>query len=216
MATATTQRASCWSITINNPTDEDIHPALPPGWKLEGQIEQGQEGTTHFQGMVRTTQVRFSAVKAVFPRAHIESARNVRALANYVHKEETRIAEVPTQGGHMNVYGYISEIAKDMDITEVCDYLQTCRDAEEQLGITGKGVASEGDLVLDYVDGLIREKIESGVQGVEFLAVNPIWRSVWKRFWRSILIRAVRSRQTDRQTDDTKEDPPADKISMAE
>lgn len=48
-------------------------------------------GTPHYQLMVKTPQMRFSALKKQFPRAHIDEARNAQALQQYVHKEETRI-----------------------------------------------------------------------------------------------------------------------------
>lgn len=89
------QRGSCWSVTINNPTQTDeynIGEARQKGWKVEGQLEKGEQGTQHYQLIVRTPQVRFSAVKRVFPRAHIEVARSVSALTAYVHKEDTRVA----------------------------------------------------------------------------------------------------------------------------
>lgn len=88
-------RASCWSLTINNPVDSDeysISEARQKGWKVEGQKEKGEGGTVHYQLLLRTPQVRFSAVKKVFPRAHIEVARNITALMNYVKKEDTRLA----------------------------------------------------------------------------------------------------------------------------
>lgn len=89
-----TDRGTCWSLTINNPTQDDedaIHIARQKGWKVEGQKERGEQGTEHYQLMLRTPQVRFSAVKKQFPRAHIELARNPSALATYVSKEETRL-----------------------------------------------------------------------------------------------------------------------------
>ena len=88
-------RASCWSVTINNPvqTDEyNIAQARQKGWKVEGQLEKGENGTPHYQLSVRTPQVRFSLVKKVFPRAHIEIARNSSALSAYVQKLDTRVA----------------------------------------------------------------------------------------------------------------------------
>lgn len=71
------KRASCWSVTINNPTEDELK-CHHLGWSLQGQFEQGEEtGTRHFQGMLKTgQQVRFAAVKKVFPRGHIEPARN--------------------------------------------------------------------------------------------------------------------------------------------
>lgn len=90
-------RSNCWSITINNPTQTDeynIGLARQKGWKVEGQLERGEQGTEHYQLILRTPQVRFSAVKQVFPRAHIEVARNVQALKAYVQKDETRLASL--------------------------------------------------------------------------------------------------------------------------
>jgi len=88
-----TERSSTWSLTINNPTsadEEEIARARQRGWKVDGQLEKGENGTTHYQLILKTPQVRFSAVKKAFSRAHIEVARNVQALENYVHKEDTR------------------------------------------------------------------------------------------------------------------------------
>lgn len=91
-------RSSCWSLTINNPEVDDyqaIEEARSRGWKVEGQLEKGENGTPHLQLMLRTPQVRFAAVKKAFPRAHIEIAKSPVALAKYVSKEETRVAQLP-------------------------------------------------------------------------------------------------------------------------
>jgi len=43
-------RATCWSLTINNPTKSDeewIQQARQKGWQVEGQKEVGAEGTEH-------------------------------------------------------------------------------------------------------------------------------------------------------------------------
>ena len=44
---------------------------------IRGQYEGEQNGTLHFQGLLKTTQVRFSAVKRQFPR-HVLSWREIR------------------------------------------------------------------------------------------------------------------------------------------
>lgn len=91
----TTLKASHWSITINNPAEEDRqalkdHPTFVK--KVVCQDEVGENGTLHIQGYIQTTQVRFSAIKKWLPRAHIEVARNKQALLNYVQKEETAVS----------------------------------------------------------------------------------------------------------------------------
>jgi len=89
----TTIRSTCWSLTINNPTKDDVEQinlARQRGWKVEGQLEKGLEGTQHYQLRLMTPQVRFSSVKKAFPRAHIEVARDPIALGKYVTKEATK------------------------------------------------------------------------------------------------------------------------------
>jgi len=91
-------KSTAWSLTINNPTADDIaqlDEARAKGWRVEGQVEKGDSGTYHLQLLLRTPHIRFGAVKKVFTRAHIEPARNVKALEQYVHKEDTREAELP-------------------------------------------------------------------------------------------------------------------------
>lgn len=173
-------RATCWSITINNPTDDDmkhVRQCPVPGWTVIGQIERGEEGTEHFQGMLRTPQVRFSAVKKIFPRAHIEIARDREALKKYVTKEATRVAAVDTQ--HIpSVFEYQGVIARQW-VEE--DFQTMLREAPPGHDIN--------EIAMVYLDSLVAQHIENGQRGVEWIATNPMWRTAWKRFWRSIINR---------------------------
>lgn len=184
---AETQRGTCWSITINNPKDEDIKVQLPAGWKLQGQMERGAEGTEHYQGMLSTPQVRFSAIKKTFPRAHIELAKNRRALEKYVHKPETRVAEVDTIVSNIpTLFDYQHKIAARWDDDEWNLFVNQRRDAMGDLEFSK---TSLGDIALEYVDFLVGQDIEAGVCGVEYIAVNPMWRSAWKKFYRQLVSR---------------------------
>lgn len=91
-----TVRASWWSVTINNPTELDrqtVHGPAPRWVRIiKGQDEIGESGTLHLQMALNTAQVRMSQVKQWLPRAHIEAARNANALANYVSKDKTAVA----------------------------------------------------------------------------------------------------------------------------
>jgi hypothetical protein len=170
-------RATCWSITINNPTEDDLYPTLPAKWVQQGQIEMGAEGTQHFQGMLTTPQVRFSAVKKVFPRAHIEVARNKQALSAYVQKEETRLESVPNRSSNIpTLFDYQHTIAKRFDMVVFMEQCET----EDKV---------PSDHVLDYIDALVAEDIVKGVCGIEYIAINPMWRSAWKKFWRAMVQR---------------------------
>ena len=54
-----------------------------------------------------------------------------------------------------------------------------------------------GDVALEYVDDLVNEDIKAGLRGIEFIAINPMWRSSWKKFYSSIIFR---SRSTNNAT----------------
>lgn len=179
-----TDRATCWSITINNPTADDLKPSFPNNkWVMTGQIEKGEEGTEHYQGMLTTPQVRFSAVKKCLPRAHIEVAKNRNALANYVNKEDTRIRQVENISNNIpTLFDYQHTIAlkwNDIEFAQFCDQYDDVRFTK--LGID--------EIALEYVDKLVANDIEDGVCGIEYIAINPMWRSAWKKFWRQMISR---------------------------
>lgn len=196
-----TERATAWSITINNPTGEDLNPTLPAGWKMTGQMERGEEGTEHYQGLLTTPQTRFSAVKKVFPRAHIEVARNKVALAKYVHKDDTRLAEVPDMKSSIpTLFDYQHKVAERWNDDEWREFL------ERRLLESPK--TPVGELALEFVDNIVALDIENGMVGVEYIAINPMWRSAWKKFWRQMVKRdkmLADKRQTDRQDKDSDE-----------
>lgn len=180
-------RGTCWSITINNPKDDDIKVELPSGWRLEGQIEKGAEGTEHYQGMLTTNQVRFSAVKKVFPRAHIELAKNRKALEKYVHKSETRVREVNDIVSNIpTLFEYQHKIASRWDDDEWDLFQNQKKDA---LTVDKFDKTPIGEIALEYVDFLVAQDIEDGVCGIEYIAINPMWRSAWKKFWRQLVSR---------------------------
>lgn len=175
----TTERASCWSITINNPTEEDVKCEMP-GWKLSGQYEQGEEGTRHFQGMLETPQVRFSAVKRAYPRAHIEVARNKKALQAYTQKEDTRL-DAFASAGVPTIFEYQRR---------VCELWSWTKFSECRAMFPNK---PEDEIALIYLDGICADMILAGAAGLEFVAINPMWRSSWKKFYRPIITRYASS-----------------------
>lgn len=181
---AENSRGTCWSITINNPTDADYKVELPAAWRLQGQLERGEEGTEHYQGMLTTPQVRFSAVKKQFPRAHIELAKNRKALEKYVHKSETRVAEVADVVSNIpTLFEYQHTIAARWDDDEWNLFVNQAREdsGDENLKID--------ELALKYVDYLVGQDIEAGICGIEYIAINPMWRSAWKKFYRQLVTR---------------------------
>lgn len=184
------ERATCWSCTINNPNegDEDcINLARQKGWKVEGQLERGENGTPHYQLMVRTPQVRFTAVKKAFPRAHIEVARNQSALSAYVHKEETREGELRAQPEqYPSLDRFWSLVLEELIPEDTQPYLLLDND-----------VYPASRFTMNAFDRAVSHLIRRGYR-VETMAVNPQMRSAWRLYARDLMYRHAVDR--DRQT----------------
>lgn len=179
-------RSACWSITINNPTEEELkfERVKANAWRIEGQLERGKEGTVHYQGMLVTPQKpAFSTVKTVLPRAHIEKARQKELLQKYVHKSDTQLAKVEEVGHSIpTIFEYQDTVAQTPDILERINNL---RNEYEKNGL----FKEVEDCALVVVDAIVSKHIEQGMRGIEYIAINPMWRSSWKKFWRSIIKR---------------------------
>jgi len=169
---------------------------LPPGWKIEGQMEQCPETLRyHYQALLKTNQQRFKAIKDVMGNAHIEAAKSKTALTKYVSKQETRIAEIAANNGIPTIFEYQNIIAGRWDNAEF--------DRRYNAAIERRRPFDSSDIAMDYLDHLVSEDIERGIRGIEFIAINPMWRSSWKKFWRSIIARhASHQAQSSSQEDD--------------
>lgn len=189
-------RATCWSITINNPTaddDECVNLATQKGWKATGQREVGKDGTPHYQMMLRTPQVRFSAVKKVFPRAHIEVAKQPAALASYVTKEETRVGDLPAQS---SMYPSLSKYWV-LVLQELNDGSKDGLDADELENDRVKFYCTRANELwkkkpLHFLDIATRQLIRKGFH-VEGIGANPNTRSQWNLFGEDLLLRSYQS-----------------------
>lgn len=205
----TTERATCWSVTINNPTESDheaIALARQKGWTVTGQLEKGVEGTYHYQLMVRTPQLRFSAMKKQFDRAHIEVARDPAALSKYVRKEATREGELPSGLKYPSmsqlwrlIYTRNNTNEKDgWDVTELPHTVRLYADHMARF---------MDEVPLEWFDMQIRALIADGFH-VETLAVNPQVRACWKNYHGEILLRACHEELISQQENTANEDAP--------
>lgn len=176
-------RATCWSITINNPEENEIENIeLPAGWKLQGQLERGAQGTLHYQAMLTTPQVRFSAVKKILNRAHIEPARNKKALEKYVNKEESREKKLNNIESRIPTLFEYQTIVAEKWVED--DFKKLWQNAIEKAD-----VPDINEVAMCYLDSIVEADINAGRRGAEFIAINPMWRASWKKFWRSIINR---------------------------
>lgn len=179
---------------------------LPSGWALDGQMEKGEEGTPHFQGMLRTPKVAFSTVKRYFPRAHIEKARAPQALAKYVHKQETRLAEFTQKNRIPTIFEFQKEIIQLLPTVDEVNAQWKARVLAAEEHPTERRKIEKltiDDHFMEVLDKQTNVMIEDGIKGIEFIAINPMWRSSWKRFWKPILNRTEEYTDASVQDEDT-------------
>lgn len=195
-----TDKACCWSITINNPNDDDHKQwaalaSLPWVRETKGQLEKGEEGTVHLQGMVKTQSVRFAQVKKALPRAHIEAARNQVALAKYVSKEETRIAPTATikTATQEDIQNRILEIAQE----HLKHWPQTSIEMGQFITTFRYEITKCWEF---YLDSAVNKLILEGYYGVEFVVSNPQIRTAFKKYLPAILYRTYNARQAREET----------------
>lgn len=186
----TTLRSNCWSLTINNPTaddEEQINLARQRGWKVEGQLEKGLEGTEHYQLRLMTPQVRFSAVKKAFPRAHIEIARDSVALGKYVTKEATKVADLPTgQDRYPSLSRTWDLIYQHYNTTDKDGWDLSLEDTIAFYNERSDTEFTKSPLVV--FDRAVRVLITQGYH-LESICANPSTRSMWKLYAREIMYR---------------------------
>lgn len=192
-------RATSWSLTIWLPpytettAKEMIETAVAnnPKWSVQGQLEKGKnsDGKFHYQLMVKTPQVRHSALRKAFPACHIEEARNAKALENYVHKDDTRVGEFKAITGNFIKWETLR--------AKFYEWLSQTEDV-------AVGLYRHDYERLAKWDEFIGLSIEEGIE-CDLMGVNPQYRSCIVRYWDNYLRRHVsRDRQTfvdERQTD---------------
>ena len=110
--------AKNWIFTINNPTEED----LPSLWEhvkaFKYQLEVGEEGTPHYQGVVQfTKRMRLAGLKKLNGRAHWEVCYSIKGSVKYCGKEEGRLEE-PILFGEFSYPGDRSDLKRSRRLIE--------------------------------------------------------------------------------------------------
>lgn len=88
---SSSMRKRCWCFTQNNHTEDDVNKIVDTNFGYVMQEETGKNGTSHLQGVIKyPNAVRFSTVKKLLPKAHIEVCKNWVASIQYCSKVESR------------------------------------------------------------------------------------------------------------------------------
>lgn len=114
----TSNRSRCWSITVNNWTEEDLEAIEKEVHSLADyayQTEEGKEGTPHIQAAFRYVNARtFASMKKSFPTWHIEPAKNWVKLKQYCKKSDSATGEIKEAKGAI----VIQDPLKDAELYE--------------------------------------------------------------------------------------------------
>jgi len=193
--------------------EEWIHSARSRGWRITGQVEKAPTtGTLHYQLMLKTPQMRFSAIKGAFPTAHIEIAKRQIALAQYVVKEDTRVADLPSEDEKYPTtakFWYL--IYKTHNTGD-----STGWDESDESAVRFYDVQRQRELEanpLAFLDRTSADLIRRGYI-IDTHITNPAIRSFWNKFHAEVLFRTrALDRQTDRQkerlAEETQQDAPS-------
>lgn len=185
-------RATLWSLTVWMPpyTEDSAKEMLErvaqqnPKWVIEGQLEKGGEsGKLHYQLMVKTPQVRHSALRKAFPSCHIEEARNRKALEQYVHKDDTRVGEFKTIENRFPTWPVVRDkfVKWLVDNHNPDDYFYS-------------------ENRLDIWDIFIGMSIKEGVE-CDLIGVNPQYRSCIMKYFTAYVSRYRQTSVDNSQTD---------------
>lgn len=167
---------------------------MPTHWAVEGQIEEGidSQQKRHAQLFLRTEQTRGTKVAKFFPHSHIEVAKNKFALQNYVHKEDTRVAEFKTIENRSPQWSVV--------VDKFFDYM-----------VANHPTAMEEQyehIKLEHWDEFIRLSIREGMR-IDVIGVNPQYRSCiiryWTAYWHCADQRTIDNPSIDKKTDKTKD-----------
>lgn len=200
--TSSKAKATNWIITLNNPTELET-----TAWtnikqnhfvkEAQGQLEVGEEGTPHIQGYIKTESVRFSQIKKLFPRAHIEIAKNAIAARQYCVKESTREHSLPVTQLNTSIHRAVYNqtllwFQTNLFDTDTGQQTRWAAAPSEEFAnfIMLQQVHLLDEQTREWIyDRAVSQIIRSGVRHIEFVAVNNITRSAFLRYFPSLIHR---------------------------
>lgn len=188
-----------WSVTAFNDECELLENmrtgviSLPPEFReLHGGLEAcPHTGRTHFQGAIRTRQLRIMSLKKILPTAHLEGAISPPDLKKYALKPATAIDEKTSLVvGYVPAGESLRRIAQEL--TRYCD---TARDAEKPYLLriadqrNGRLEAIPMMMYWDAVNSILETDPALRANPGQF--VRPDAMTIWKNCYRVYLKEAT-------------------------
>lgn len=195
-----TDKSSRWSFTAYEQQYgllSDIpHEIAEWGWQDEVCPDTGRP---HRQGYLRTKQqVRLSKLTKLLPGIHLEVARDWNKLVNYCKKSETAVpgTQVHTVNSNMRtIYSLAKEVANALPPLALLE--EEFEDLRQQIrNKTTRGVEPNygtyhltnwEEYFLHRVDLEVKYVIKNGGTEAAFIACNPLWLCMWKKYGKEYL-----------------------------
>jgi len=193
-----TTLATYWSMTINNPDDNDAVLVRNPNEKYIRQliwtVEEGEDGTEHVQGWIRLQRNQSLAfVKKLYPRAHLKPITKDDYNENchdYAQKNDDT-----TRGAH--VISLNDPLpAVDTILYRVLKRVYERMDADQKLA---------GLLVNDMLrlTCQVENEMVSERAGLEKLFISGSYDKMKRRFYNQIISRLITKHADDNERQET-------------
>lgn len=189
-----------WSVTINNPDDNDYLIIKNPNEKYIRSMvwtpEEGEEGTKHIQGWVRFQRNQSMAfVKKLYPRAHIKPCDKDTYNENchsYAQKDDDT-----TDGPHQIILNDplpANDTLLYKVIEESFDTLSNENDTIANEFVKYQfDVAFSNKLTLSMLETNVTERMMiRDKSGLEKIFVSPAYEKMKSKYWREILYRLLK------------------------
>lgn len=198
-----------WSITINNPDENDMLIIRNPNDKYIRQCvwtpEQGEDGTDHIQAWVRLQRNQtFSFVKKLYPRAHIRNCQKDEYNENtqqYAQKNDettqgmhTISINDPLPANDTLLYQVVYQAFERIPDIEkkVIDYYMDHHDDHHMKPVHPRVFYVERQLQFKdmYFDAIERQMILEKAR-LEKVFISPVYEKMKSKYWKEILLRLI-------------------------
>jgi len=166
---------TCYSVVINNPTDTDrlqIDAARALGWRVVGQLEEGESGTPHYQ-LAITAPVDWKHMKSHFKRANIQEAEDPEALEKYCTKKKTRVVNFTTPKAE--------KPKKESNYSSADFYNDVFQEIYEQHEDAADGLIQHDDS-LKVFDAAVSQLVVENGYAIAIRATRPDVRSAYRKY----------------------------------
>jgi len=211
-----------WSVTINNPDENDYLIVRNPNEKYIRSLvwtpeEGGEEHTPHIQAWVRLQRNQTqSFMKKIYPRAHFRAITKDDYNENshrYAQKnDETTVGlhhillNDPLPANDTLLYQVLERAFEDL--YENDKYVRSDYDAYDRKEMIVQ------DLNLKKLDtGAIERSMVRERAGLEKIFVSPVYEKMKAKFWRDILYRIIHNKNAGEEKAESGTDCPEESVS---